>query len=154
MFRKTFILVFILVLGALAVFAQDNNDPFNNDAANACAEGGAMEGKCNIDFDGNGIVDDYEVAWAWACGWYMIRYDAGIFAEVPSWCQSLIPPVIVPVVGTEEPSYSGDLCYVLDGSYIIWNTGGDGVIGNGNDEMVGEMSPEEPMPYPKCEFAA
>jgi hypothetical protein len=94
--KRFLVLLFILLVSAFAVFAQDYealpNDPRVNENANACAEGGQMEGKCNVDFDGNGVVDDYEVDWAWECGWHMIRLDAGMIsrASLPEDCESLI----------------------------------------------------------------
>ena len=87
----------VLLFAALAVSAQETvsnpNDPRVNEDANACNEGGSMAGKCHVDFDGNGIVDDYEDAWAWNCGWFMIRYEAGMVSRnaLPSNCLSLIP---------------------------------------------------------------
>jgi hypothetical protein len=122
MFHRFVILFFVLILSSLLISAQEELPP----EANACAEGGAMEGKCNIDFDGNGVVDDYEVAWAWTCGWYMVRYSSGIFAEVPSFCQSLLPSEPVDESGNED---SGLFCYleVPDG-VNIYPTDSEGSI--------------------------
>lgn len=52
--------------------------------ANACAEGGSMEGRC-------------ETEWDWIYGWYFIRYEAGIFTreELPEQYRPALPPVIV-----------------------------------------------------------
>ncbi|MCL4875234.1 MAG: hypothetical protein KJ064_01175 [Anaerolineae bacterium] len=44
---------------------------------NACNEGGSMTGKCTTD-------------WHWTCGWYLARYDAGVFKSVPAACQILL----------------------------------------------------------------
>jgi hypothetical protein len=94
--KRFFVLLFIVLVSAFSVFAQDDeplpNDPRVNENANACAEGGQMEGKCNYDFDGNGVVDDYEVAWAWECGWHMIRLDSGMISRssLPDDCESII----------------------------------------------------------------
>src|SRR5687768_16715010 len=92
MLRKGFILLFVFILSSLAILAQEDspNDPNVNEDANACFESGNMAGRCNIDFNHNGVVDDYEIAWAWECGWYLIRYDYGIFSEIPERCQHLL----------------------------------------------------------------
>jgi hypothetical protein len=80
-----------------AAFAQTDdgglpNDPLVNEDANACYAGGSLEGKCALDGDGNGVVDDYEADWAWNCGWHVIRLDAGMIGEndVPAWCAGLV----------------------------------------------------------------
>lgn len=91
--KRICLVLVILLLATFASLAQEeinSNDPLTNENANACNEGGSMEGKCNIDFDGNGIVDQYEVDWAWECGWYIIRYDAGMLSSVPERCQTLL----------------------------------------------------------------
>ena len=126
MLRKALILVLIFVLSSLAVSAQLDED------ANACAEGGSMEGKCNVDFNGDGEINDYEVTWAWTCGWYIIRYDAGIFsrAQVPVFCSSLLPSEPVDEGsgdddGTDYCAYAYDdgtfRIFFFDGSK--WDTG-------------------------------
>jgi hypothetical protein len=122
MFRKLLFLVIILLVSSLFVSAQDTTeiDP----EANACNEGGSMEGKCNIDFDENGTVDDYEILWAWTCGWYIARYDAGIFAEVPSYCQSLLASEPIEIVEGDDGEGTEPL-YCYTGPYLeeppYWN---------------------------------
>src|SRR5690349_13804541 len=62
----------LLLLGVSVIAAQDDplpNDPRVNPDANACSEGGSMEGKCG----------DSEYMWAGA--WYKIRYDYGIIGR-------------------------------------------------------------------------
>src|SRR5690349_17828568 len=60
--------LFTLALGVIA--AQDEplpNDPNVNEAANACLEGGTLEGKCWEDPD------------MWNTGRYLIRHQYGMF---------------------------------------------------------------------------
>jgi hypothetical protein len=145
MLRKAFILLIILLLAALAVVAQEDLP----DDANACNEGGSMEGKCNIDFNGDGEVSDYEVTWAWTCGWYMIRYDAGVFArnQVPVFCSSLLPAEVVDGgSGGEdaEPAY----CYEdpIPGEYWIFPANPDGTPGTVEPIDTVYTLPD----FPKC----
>ena len=121
---KRFLLLLLVCLFSVFVAsaqtdeAGNPNDPLVNENANACFEGGTMAGKCNIDFDGNGTVDDFEVAWAWECGWYLIRYDAGMMsaAGFPLRCQSLLPAELT--------------CYTSDFHYSILYTGNLNAPGN------------------------
>jgi hypothetical protein len=72
--------VFINMVFAIELDDQGNpNNPHDNARANACFNGGAMAGKC----------DD---AWEWECGWFMIRYDAGVISpsDFPTACSSLL----------------------------------------------------------------
>jgi hypothetical protein len=123
MFRKAFILAIILIISSLAVSAQLDED------ANACNEGGSMEGKCNVDFNGDGEVSDYEVTWAWTCGWYIHRYNAGVFSrnQVPVFCSSLLPAEVPSEAGDEEPS----LCYgpdTTEGPFFIFEVSDTGSL--------------------------
>jgi hypothetical protein len=107
---KSFLLLaFILLFASLAVLSQEDvsNDPNDNPDANACFEGGAMEGKCNQDIDGDGVVEDFEVLWAWQCGWYMVRYDYEIYSrdEIPGACDTLLPAL--------PERTAEDNCYIL-----------------------------------------
>ena len=47
-----------------------------------------MEGKCDLDADGDGVTDDFEAELLWSCGWYVIRVEYGLIPEtgVPEWC--------------------------------------------------------------------
>lgn len=59
---------------------------------NACHVGGSMAGKCDTD-------------WAWTCGWYLARYEAGVFNGVPANCQILLdvkPPRIIPSANSDS----------------------------------------------------
>jgi hypothetical protein len=81
------------------VMAQENvddegnpNNPNISERANACFDGGSMAGKCDSD-------------WEWNCGWYLIRFEYGIFSRdnFPTQCGSLLPEITTPsqsVVGT------------------------------------------------------
>lgn len=88
--------LFILVSVSMVAVAQDDsgfvNDPAVNEDANACLAGGSMEGKCNSDANGDGVVTPEEIEWQWTCGWHLIRLEAGIIAtgSFPSDCASLI----------------------------------------------------------------
>lgn len=56
------------------------NDPAVNQRANACYEGGTWEGRCDTDLE-------------WIAGWYLIRFEAGIFsrADIPAWLHWMLP---------------------------------------------------------------
>jgi hypothetical protein len=147
-FRKVLILVLILLLSSLAILAQEDESNDLAPDANACNEGGAMAGKCNIDFDENGVVDDYEIAWAWTCGWYIARYNAGIISrsQVPVFCSSLLPAEVESEAGDED---MGLFCYILDGSYYIFPANPDGTRVEGSDSVgKSELQPD----YPPCDF--
>lgn len=124
MLRKVLILVLIFVLGSLAISAQELPED-----ANACNEGGSMEGKCNVDFNGDGEISEFEVTWAWTCGWYMARYDAGIFSrnQVPVFCESLLPAEVEGTGGDEGPSY----CFgpdTTEGPFYIFEITDSGLV--------------------------
>ena len=70
-----------LVLAAVGVDDQGNpNDPAVNERANACFAGSSMDGKCTNDLE-------------WACGWYLIRFEAGMISRAvfPAACGGLLP---------------------------------------------------------------
>lgn len=85
MFSRVLIIVITLLIFGCLVSALDDegnpNDPTVNDRANACYEDGSMAGKCDTE-------------WEWNCGWYIIRFEYGIFerANVIATCASLLPP--------------------------------------------------------------
>lgn len=98
--KRLMILLTVLLLGTLTAVAQvddqgNPNDPTVNDNANACFEGGAMEDKCDTD-------------WEWDCGWYLIRFNYGITPreEFPVRCAILLPPEIM-------HEFMGDITGVL-----------------------------------------
>lgn len=129
MFKGSFAVIVILVLSSIFVYADagfddtgNPNDPDDNDRANACYEGGSMEGKCDEEIE-------------WSAGWYLIRYEYGLLAreDVPSWVVWVIPPEVVPeelaeiaVVSGATPSTGARAGCHTDGSFsFIW-PGGDG----------------------------
>jgi hypothetical protein len=93
---KPWLLVSLLLVFALPFLAQEQQteepEPYTRED-NECYEGGMMEGRCNQDMDGDGIVSQAEIDWAWNCGWYIARYNDGVFSlgQVPSWCLVLLP---------------------------------------------------------------
>jgi hypothetical protein len=91
---RILLLVGLLLLFVTLVAAAQEAPPDVDPNANACGAGGVMEGKCNQDTNGDGIVEAYEVEWAWGCGWYLVRLNANLITmdEFPVACGSLIPP--------------------------------------------------------------
>jgi hypothetical protein len=131
---KKLILICLVVLAALPLLAQEDAEeaePFTR-ADNECYAGGTMEGRCNQDVDGDGIVSQAEVDWAWNCGWYMARYNDGDLSrgEVPSWCASLLPPL--PARSANSPraicAYFAPSNYCLLGNYLTEDFDYDGDI--------------------------
>ena len=97
---KRLMMLAVLLLGVWGMSAaQDGaplpNDPAVNEDANACYEGGSMEGKCGLDADGDGTLEQHELDWAWACGWYAIRIEAGMIpaSGLPAWCGAAQPEI-------------------------------------------------------------
>lgn len=93
-----FTLFSVVIVSADGIDDQGNpNDPNVNDRANACFEGGSMEGKC-------------DTPWEWVCGWHLIQfeYDLTTREDFPNWCISILPPEILPeelaVVALGTPS--------------------------------------------------
>jgi len=110
-FRSVVFSVVILLLASFAVFAAGGvddrgnpNDPATNERANACFEGGSMDGKCTTtDIDENGSVEEWEIDWHFECGWYLIRYEYNMISEnaLPEGClyvpgEPAMSPAIVP----------------------------------------------------------
>lgn len=130
MFKSNTIFITLLTLLISSVFVLADgtddegnpNDPNVNDRANACYEGGAMEGKCDTD-------------WEWMCGWHVIRLDPqneDLRASFPPACISLLPPLIVPevvapvVVSRPTSPTLAAGCYVYSGSFSLQWNGGSG----------------------------
>ncbi|MBN8594949.1 MAG: hypothetical protein J0M33_24565 [Anaerolineae bacterium] len=95
-------MVFVTLLSVLHVLAADevpSNDPTVNENANACYEGGSMAGKC-----GDDIV-------LWQAGWYLIRFEAGIYTRetFPTGFAWVLPPL-----PEEEVTINTD-CYIQVG---------------------------------------
>jgi len=108
MSKIIFYLLIILFVLPLTVLAQDNtyNPAPESPQDNECFAGGTMEGKCSsTDIDGNGLIEDWEMNWHWECGWYLARFNNGVFSrsDIPRRCRSLLPP---PQPGDEDfPPY-------------------------------------------------
>jgi hypothetical protein len=84
------LLTLLLVLSFSAIKAADSvddqgnpNDPTANDRANACYDGGTLEGKCDSDL-------------LWQAGWYLIRFEHGSLsrADFPGWLIWVLPPEV------------------------------------------------------------
>jgi hypothetical protein len=92
--------VFMSVILVMAEAGFDDlgveNDPTSNDRANACYEGGTLEGKCDSQL-------------MWDAGWYLIRYEYGIFTrdDVPAWVRWIVPPEVLPEETTSSGGTSG-----------------------------------------------
>jgi hypothetical protein len=107
-------LVLILLIFLLVPLSGSAREPdAGTRADNECYEGGTMEGKC-------------DTLWAWIGGWYVARYNQGIFTreQVPATYQILLPPP-PPVVstGADSPSllpspYPVGGCEQLAGYYV------------------------------------
>lgn len=95
---KIVLVVAVLALGAMLLVAQDDAPTLDPDA-NACFDGGSMAGKC-------------DTTWEWECGWYLIRYDNGLFskAEMPERCLSLVPADVTPSPVEPEATEEPDPC--------------------------------------------
>ena len=82
--KLTLSLIFVLILGSLSAAAvmadDDDNNPRQNPHANACFEGGSMEGQCDT------LAE-------WQAGWFLIRYEQEIFtmADIPGWANWSLP---------------------------------------------------------------
>jgi|GEM_PF-1558653 len=106
---KKYILMIVMALfaGILAVSAQDSiddqgdvNDPNDNNRANACYEGGTLEGKCDTEL-------------MWQAGWYLIRYENDLLdrTEIPVWVNWVLPPEIAPDPVAAASAPAGNGCY-------------------------------------------
>lgn len=103
MFKRLAILAIALVMVVFSAAAQaDNgkpNDPAVNPDANACYTGGSLAGKCDW-------PTEAEDEWAWNCGWYVIRAEAGILNSIPETCGELEAQI---------DEFAGVTCEALDG---------------------------------------
>jgi len=87
----SFIVLIVLLISSILVLAGgfddrgEPNDPAVNERANACYEGGTLEGKCDSQLE-------------WDAGWYLIRYEFGIFqrTDIPGWVEWVLPPETMP----------------------------------------------------------
>ncbi|QPC82788.1 hypothetical protein G4Y79_24405 [Phototrophicus methaneseepsis] len=99
----TFLSLFLIVSLVFAAIGFDDrgnpNDPRINERANACFEGGTMEGRCQTEID-------------WIAGWYLIRYNEGLIAreDFPSQYRWILPPLpkVVSSDGSNDPGVPTD----------------------------------------------
>jgi len=124
MFKRLMLVLVLLLLTNLTVFAdtgvddQGNpNDPNVNDRANACFEGGSMAGRCEIELH-------------WTAGWYLIRYEYGIFSrdEVHSLVAWVLPPEPEDVPGGKPIS----ACAFAWNPNFYVDFSGSNFVGSGN----------------------
>ncbi|MEO1286227.1 MAG: hypothetical protein AAFV93_00560 [Chloroflexota bacterium] len=113
MLKKLSLIIMLFALSVVLIQAQDSddaNDPNNNEDANACYDGGTLEGKC-----------DSEVMWQ--AGWYLIRFEYGIFDrdEIPAWVNWALPPEIAPAVVVVDST--DDAPSTPAGPANCWNDG-------------------------------
>ena len=116
-FRNLIIALFALLSLTLVATASgiddegNPNDPNLNNRANACFEGGSLEGRCDtIDIDENGSVDEWEIEWHYVCGWYLIRYENGLIdqSNLPDGCK--IPVDLPDTSPVEAINTPGGFC--------------------------------------------
>ena len=112
------------LLLSVQVLAQDSEDGGLADDANACYEGGSLEGKCGTsDLDLDGVVEDWEIDLMWTCGWYLIRYEHGS-GFMPYNCGFLLPMLELPPVAPSAP-----VCYT-NGEFSFSYAGTPNQLGN------------------------
>jgi hypothetical protein len=83
------LLIIALLSVSMMAFAQDDETD-GSPMDNACHVGGSMEGKCNL-------ATEDQTLWAWTCGWYIARVDAGVWGAeaVPDWCNYAVTGDVV-----------------------------------------------------------
>jgi hypothetical protein len=135
--QKLLLLLLIFAI-ALPFMAQEQEAeepaPYTR-ADNECYAGGTMEGQCNQDMDGDGLVSQAEIDWAWNCGWYIARFNDGLYSrtDVPAWCSILLP---VETNNESTAQESSGVCFIsglghelcLDGNYLSFDADNDGTI--------------------------
>lgn len=79
----TILLSAFLLLGFSISLAQSPNDPAVNPDANACYDGGSMDGTCTRDRDVNddGVINELDTDYLFRCGWYKIRVKNDMMSE-------------------------------------------------------------------------
>jgi hypothetical protein len=107
-------IVFLLILSLLVPLGMTSaqNPPLGSKDDNACNPGGAMEGKCSIE-------------WHWVCGWYLARWQAngGWFTPNNPFndaCLSLLPSR--PLPEAEAQSGVTTICRVLAGTTYCFSS--------------------------------
>lgn len=98
--NRNLVFIGIAAIAALMISLQIaasnlENDPNEDEQANACSEGGSMEGKCITEQD-------------WEAGWYVIRYEYGLISaeDFPDWLKWALPdPETTEEPRTPRPTY-------------------------------------------------
>lgn len=125
MLKRSILTILVMLFSVVLVSAdgvddQGNpNDPDVNNRANACYDGGDMEGKC-------------DTPWEWMCGWYVIRLDSqneASRAAFPPDCVNLLPAYIEYVAAPSLPSAN---CVYYIGNPRSFNFSGGYFIGIGS----------------------
>jgi hypothetical protein len=104
---KIALLMLCLLLITTAALASEpatteENNPDTNPDANACYIGGSLFGKCSItDVNRDSQIEGWEIDYMYDAGWYLIRFDKGLFARnvIPEKYRWLLPPEPVPEDG-------------------------------------------------------
>jgi hypothetical protein len=117
------ITLLITLLSTGTIFAQEpsnaeENNPNTNPSANACFAGGALAGKCaTTDLDKNGQIEQSEITYIYTGGWYLIRFQAGIYSrsEVPLLYHWMLPPEL-PLSNADGALTGGDTTCII---YLI-----------------------------------
>jgi len=122
------LLALITILSFSAIKAADSvddhgnlNDPAINDRANACFEGGSLEGKCDSDL-------------LWQAGWYLIRFEHGLLtrADFPRWLIWSLPPEIKAKVTAGAGEVVDMTCYIQVGD-AAFQYASPNVLGGANE---------------------
>jgi hypothetical protein len=81
--KRIFLFALLLLSVSIVALGQEElpNDPLVNPDANACYEGGTLEGRCLAEID-------------WQAGWYLIRYEADMitYDQIPFWARYAANP--------------------------------------------------------------
>jgi hypothetical protein len=107
--KHILICILLLMVVSIPLYAQETPED------NECYDGGTMAGKCDTD-------------WAWTCGWYLARFNQGIFTreQVPLTCHILLPPPApsVPAASADIPLPSaGCILAIPPNGYVDFNGG-------------------------------
>lgn len=103
-------LITLVLLLAVSLMAVAQGTTAESPEDNACYTGGSLEGKCDW-------PTEKEDEWAWDCGWYIARYDTGVFTlgQIPEWCNYFIATEDVIETICYDSSLSGQPDIMLTG---------------------------------------
>lgn len=142
----TFVMTSLLV-AADGVDDQGNaNDPTSNERANACYDGGTLEGKCDSPI-------------MWQAGWYLIRFENDLLTrdEIPAWVGWVLPAEILPepqeTANTSQciEVYTGGFQY---GIFVNGFSAGGTMHYTNNACAVNYYAPSIPYAYASSQAAA